>query len=117
MKQVTKDLRQKNKETNRTSNPDPNMKEDARFIINKCGRLPKLIVSLANCFDKAPNILQEMRLNGNFMYELKTNKGLDSFRDVFTTIYSSYQTCPHRLKQCIFCQFLLKAPQFVRAVW
>ncbi|XP_066387978.1 disease resistance protein Pik-2-like isoform X4 [Miscanthus floridulus] len=114
--EVVKDLRQKNKATKDagTSNPDPNMMEDASFIINKCGRLPKLIVALANCFDKAPNILQEMRLNANFMYELKTNKGLDSFRNVFTTIYSSYQTCPHRLKKCIFYLSLFTQSTIIR---
>lgn len=97
MKQVVKDLRQK-KETNI---PDPNI-EEARFIINKCGRLPKLIDALGNCFVEAPNILQEMRLNANFMYELKINKGLYSFRDVLTKMHSSYQTCPRGLRKCIF---------------
>jgi len=46
------------------------MMDEAGFIINKCGRLPKLIVALGNYFNKAPNIIQEMRLNANFMYEL-----------------------------------------------
>ncbi|XP_066338409.1 disease resistance protein RPM1-like [Miscanthus floridulus] len=114
--EVIKDLRQKNKATEDagTSNPDPNMREDASFIINKCGRLPKLIAALGNCFDNAPNSLQEMRLNANFMYELKTNKGLDSFRDVFTTIYSSYQTCPHSLKKCIFYLSLFTQSTIIR---
>jgi hypothetical protein len=67
------------------------MMNEAGFIINQCGRLPKLIVALGNYFNKSPNIIQEMRLNANFMYELKTSKGLDSFRDVFTTMHSSFQ--------------------------
>jgi len=97
-----------------TSNPDHNMMDEAGFIINKCGRLPKLIVALGNYFNKAPNIIQEMRSNANFMYELKTSKGLDSFRDVFTTMHSSFQACPQVLKKCIFYLSLFTQSSIIR---
>ncbi|RLM50343.1 hypothetical protein C2845_PMPSC049108 [Panicum miliaceum] len=97
-----------------TSNPDHNMMDEAGFIINKRGRLPKLIVALGNYFDKAPNIIQEMRLNANFMYELKTSKGLDSFRDVFITMHSSFQACPQVLKKCIFYLTLFTQSSIIR---
>jgi len=97
-----------------TSNPDHNMMDEAGFVINKCGRLPKLIVALGNYFNKAPNIIQEMRSNANFMYELKTSKGLDSFRDVFTTMHSSFQACPQVLKKCIFYLSLFTQSSIIR---
>ncbi|KAF8749754.1 hypothetical protein HU200_012554 [Digitaria exilis] len=84
---------------------DSNIMEEARLLINKCGRLPKLIVALGEYLAKVPNgngIWEAQRLNANFMYALKTRKGLDSFGDVLTWMYSTFQDFPQVLKKCIF---------------
>nr|CAB3491993.1 unnamed protein product [Digitaria exilis] len=84
---------------------DSNIVEEARLLINKCGRLPKLIVALGEYLANVPNgngIWEAQRLNANFMYALKTRKGLDSFGDVLTWMYSTFQDFPQVLKKCIF---------------
>ncbi|CAO2144723.1 unnamed protein product, partial [Urochloa humidicola] len=83
---------------------DSNVKDEARLIINKCGRLPKLTVALVEYLAHVPNPRREVqRLNANFMNALKTgSQGLDSFREVFTWMYSNFLACPKLLKKCIF---------------
>lgn len=96
------------------------MMVEADLIIDKCGRLPKLIVALAKYLAEVPNFIREARrLNANFMYALKTTrKGLDSFRDVFTWMYSRFQACPQLLRNASsICHYSLKAVSFVRIVW
>ncbi|CAO2146643.1 unnamed protein product [Urochloa humidicola] len=57
---------------------NPNITEEARLFVNKCGRLPKLIVALSQYLANVPNAIWEaQRLNANFMYALKSRKGLD----------------------------------------
>jgi hypothetical protein len=59
------------------------MDDEVEFILENCGRLPKLIVCLAKYLAKVPNVTQEARrLNNNFTCALKTSKGLHSFRDL-----------------------------------
>jgi hypothetical protein len=92
------------------------MMVEADLIIDKCGRLPKLIVALAKYLAEVPNFIREARrLNANFMYALKTTrKGLDSFQDVFTWMYSRFQACPQLLRKCIFYLSLFTQSSVIR---
>jgi len=92
------------------------MMAEADLIIDKCGRLPKLIVALAEYLAEVPNVIREARrLNANFMYALKTTrKGLDSFRDVFTWMYSRFQACHQLLRKCIFYLSLFTQSSIIR---
>ncbi|KAF8765585.1 hypothetical protein HU200_008403 [Digitaria exilis] len=94
---------------------DSVMMDEAELIIKKCGRLPKLSVALVKYLAEVRNGIREARrLNTNFMYALKTTKGLESFRDVFTWIYSNYQACPHLLKKCVFYLSLFTQSSMIR---
>ena len=92
------------------------MMAEADLIIDKCGRLPKLIVALAEYLAEVPNVIREARrLNANFMYALKTTrKGLDSFRDVFTWMYSRFQACHQLQRKCIFYLSLFTQSSIIR---
>jgi len=92
------------------------MMGEADLIIDKCGRLPKLIVALAKYLAVVPDVIREARrLNANFMYALKTTrKGLDSFQDVFTWMYSRFQSCHQLLRKCIFYLSLFTQSSIIR---
>lgn len=91
------------------------MLEEAGLIINKCGRLPKLIVDLGKYLANVRDgIWEARRLNANFMYALKTRTGLDSFRDVLTRMYSTFQDCPQVLKKCIFYLSIFTQSSMIR---
>lgn len=91
------------------------MDDEVEFILENCGRLPKLIVCLAKYLAKVPNVTQEARrLNNNFTCALKTSKGLHSFREVFSWMYSRLQTCPQLLRKCIFYLSLFTQSSIIR---
>lgn len=96
-----------------TSNRDPDLIREEGLIINKCGRLPKLIVALGNYLAR-PSLDEIRHLNANIMYELKTSKELDSFRDVLTWMHSTFQSWPQYLKKCIFYLSLFTQSSIIR---
>jgi hypothetical protein len=108
-------LQQLNRE-DKTSNPDSQMMVEAGHIMKKFGRLPKLVVALgSNLSNERVNVTQEMRrLNANFIYELKTSRGFDSFQEVLRWMYSTFQESPQLVKKCIFYLSLFTQSSIIR---
>lgn len=90
-----------NKELEKQHNPivPDDMEEQTKLIVNRCGGLPKLIVSVA-CF-LAKNVDWEAT-NSNFIQQLESNQELASVRSIFGWLDSYFHTCPDFLKPCIF---------------
>ncbi|TVT98708.1 hypothetical protein EJB05_55937, partial [Eragrostis curvula] len=79
------------------------MTEEAEGIINKCGRLPAVVIALRSYLAGKQDILGEMkRLKANFMQVLEINPELGGLRDVLTQMHNSYNDCPQVHKKCTF---------------
>ncbi|RLM50342.1 hypothetical protein C2845_PMPSC049109 [Panicum miliaceum] len=80
------------------SNPSPAEIEGAKFILHKCGGLPKVIVAVADF------LATGWRINNwdYFMQLLETHESFGSLRDLFSWMHSYFHSCPDSLKPCIF---------------
>lgn len=82
-------------------------------FINRCGGLPKVIVSVAGALARQFEWLNTARvMNDHFMIRLETRREFDSLRGVFSWMHSQFQAYPDFLRLCIF--FLLIFPSQCR---
>lgn len=81
----------------------PEMIDEAKLIINKCGGLPKVIVAIGRFMaTRSKHAVLWRRFNKKFMHELQTNPGFESLRGLFAWMQSYFHNSPDSLKPCIF---------------
>ncbi|KAL6890132.1 hypothetical protein ACP4OV_008895 [Aristida adscensionis] len=97
------------------TNEDDMLKIKALAIMNKCGRIPKVVEALQKylasiTYPTATKMITELRhLSGNFMNELQRNENLERLLEVFVSMHSSFRACHQVLKKC--CFYLLIFPE------
>ncbi|KAF2911628.1 hypothetical protein DAI22_11g194100 [Oryza sativa Japonica Group] len=81
----------------------PEMIDEAKLIIKKCGGLPKVIVAIGRFMaTRSKHAVLWRRFNKKFMHELQTNPGFESLRGLFAWMQSYFHNSPDSLKPCIF---------------
>ncbi|KAF7039423.1 hypothetical protein CFC21_049422 [Triticum aestivum] len=93
---------------------DPDMMEQAKPILNKCGGLPEVIVAVGGYLATKTNMDMWLNLNDSFMHQLETNPGFDSLRGLLTWMHSYFRTCLDSLKPCIFYVSIFPRGQCIR---
>ncbi|XP_062198019.1 disease resistance protein Pik-2-like isoform X2 [Phragmites australis] len=85
-------------------------------LIVKCGRLPKVIVSVADFLaPKTVTCMDSTRtLNHRFMHELESNPEFGGLRGLFGWMHSYFRTCPDFLRPCIFYMSIFPGSQIIR---
>ncbi|KAL6890133.1 hypothetical protein ACP4OV_008896 [Aristida adscensionis] len=99
-----------------TSNSDLlEIENEALAIMNKCGRIPKVVKALRTYLKSikkptAEKMTTQLRnLSGNFVNELQRNKKPEGLREVFDSMHSRFRACHQVLKKC--CFYLLIFPE------
>uniref|UniRef100_A0A0A9DFR8 Disease resistance protein RPM1 n=1 Tax=Arundo donax TaxID=35708 RepID=A0A0A9DFR8_ARUDO len=85
-------------------------------LIVKCGRIPKVIVSVADFLaPKTVTCMDSTRtLNCRFMHELESNPEFGGLRSLFGWMHSYFRTCPDFLRPCIFYMSIFPGSQIIR---
>ncbi|CAL4995261.1 unnamed protein product [Urochloa decumbens] len=89
--------------------PSPAEIMQARYILHKCGGLPKVIVAVADVIAD-PGRLQHI----NFMQLLETNPAFGGLRGLFSWVHSYFHSCPDSLKPCIFYMSIFPVNHTIR---
>uniref|UniRef100_A0A0E0J434 NB-ARC domain-containing protein n=1 Tax=Oryza nivara TaxID=4536 RepID=A0A0E0J434_ORYNI len=77
----------------------PEMIDEAKLIIKKCGGLPKVIVAIGRFMaTRSKHAVLWRRFNKKFMHELQTNPGFESLRGLFAWMQSYFHNSPDSLK-------------------
>uniref|UniRef100_A0A0E0MH45 NB-ARC domain-containing protein n=1 Tax=Oryza punctata TaxID=4537 RepID=A0A0E0MH45_ORYPU len=88
---------------NRNLDMTPEMIDEAKLIIKKCGGLPKVIVAIGRFMATQIKHFQAWRkFSDRFMHELQTSPGFESLRGLFAWMQSYFHNSPDSLKPCIF---------------
>ncbi|CAL4981567.1 unnamed protein product [Urochloa decumbens] len=92
-----------------------NSKELEQLIL-KCGRLPKVIVAVANFLaPKTVTCMESIKtLNYRFMHELESNPEFSNLRGLFSWMHSYFRACPDFLRPCIFYMSIFPGSQIIR---
>ncbi|CAL4994130.1 unnamed protein product [Urochloa decumbens] len=92
-----------------------NNKELEQLIL-KCGRLPKVIVAVANILaPKTVTCMESIKtLNHRFMHELESNPEFSGLRGLFAWMHSYFRACPDFLRPCIFYMSIFPGSQIIR---
>ncbi|XP_066334563.1 disease resistance protein Pik-2-like [Miscanthus floridulus] len=93
----------------------PEVEEQAKLILHKCGGLPKVIVAIAEHVQDLPkpNLEFFSSLNSGFM---KTLEAMDNpmVASLFAWVHSYFHSCPDVLKPCMFYLSIFPAKQSIR---
>jgi Leucine-rich repeat (LRR) protein len=93
----------------------PEVEEQAKLILHKCGGLPKVIVAIAEHVQglPKPNLEFLSSLNSGCM---KTLEAMDNpmVAGLFAWVHSYFHSCPDVLKPCMFYLSIFPAKQSIR---
>ncbi|RLM75464.1 hypothetical protein C2845_PM15G10450 [Panicum miliaceum] len=85
---------------------DDEVISQAKLVLQKCGGLPKVIVSVADYYASESQSSKDLdnwkKLSCRFMQELETGRKFGCLQDLFAWVHSYFHTCPDFLKPCIF---------------
>ncbi|OEL18090.1 putative disease resistance protein [Dichanthelium oligosanthes] len=109
-------FKQEVQKKNQTSPLANSSNKELEQLILKCGRLPKVIVAVANFL--APKTVTCMEstkaLNDRFMHELESNPEFSGLRGLFAWMHSYFRACPDFLRPCIFYMSIFPGSQIIR---